>query len=1105
MADANLLQVLSKKGRKGSLDNIVVFGRVRCAIERPYIVGNSLEFASGFFAIIDCYALKCLGEDYFVDNGIWDIDKTYFIKGSMVIYLDNKSWIGQDVKVYGTSTRYGVKIRRQFNTKTSNDGITAFVFQRRDNKFIVVPNKLVKLGEKDSDVRGTGLEDFISAIVSTREIHYPKSVETVLPFEGVEEYTEISEEDISNAFDYVDDDEMVDVTKIDLHLTYHMDTAPMSRFNSAFQEEIDLKSKDRKDYAKSLLRLLTESYSAEYSEDFDPSEFGSSAGSDFMTSEDIYLSIRDKFIKEIAGRYTERIGYSEAKGKEFVDSIVSAMFNRAWSNEDDISGEQLIKAINYCESCIASDPTILYGNTGEVIDQIPLLKSARKFAIAVIGVTTGIGVDTLVSNMKYCERNYSMDSDLWFYALVRAPYALCMLGTSLSFVDADILYLSYYKHYGQGILKEENIELRGDILFLENLKNANDKNTMIPTSLLKSKESYYPGKASQNLKRNHFPTVAKYVDALTLMCGNIRLSDKGVQSFVSFVWYTNERKEKLENRGILESINDYVMLESDLEKEHFIYNTLYYMGNKKTGITLDTIEEVISDFEEDRGFKLNELQVEGCKLTMFHAAVLSGCAGSGKTTTSDCMSEILKTLGDKYKLIYCTPTGKACRRLAEVVHTTVRTLHSQFGIGISGESYIDANIGRRYRAGLTDEHCIYVLDEMAMASTPLLYEVVKNLGDNDLVYFLGDIKQLPAIGKGCPFAVLMKLLPCVELGVSKRAAEGSLINYNTTLINNMSDGIVRSLKYDGSTFIKIDCPDAELPLAIRKLWGDFMSGKIGGKKWNEDDIQVITGYQKEDIIFSSPNINPVIQNLLRAKDKLLFRHVSRLFYNNERVIHTKSNDYSMVRYIEVSPNIFEPICTFGVVNGEMGKLIGIVRSDMVRFHPIGDFSQNNPLLKDKSDEEIQELQEKYESRMDSLRNDEEYCSDKHYFVKMKVWDVDLQKDVILLYRARGKNQDGELILEGTDLGNLELAYALSTHKMQGSQSPVVIVPLGERCTPSFINRNMINTMITRSQEVVALLGSISGSDSALTKGRLQVSNFNCKDSLSILVNDKMFS
>ena len=1102
MSDANVLLALKKEGRNGSLDNIVVFGRVRCAIEKPYVVGNNLEFAPGFFAIIDVYALKCQGTDYFSEGGTWDLNKTYFTRGNMIIYLDNKEWIGKDVKVYGASTRYGVKIKRQYSAKSETDGVCAFVFKRVNNKFIVVPNKVVALCEKDPDAKGTNLEDYIVNIVTSKSVKYAETTQAILPFNGVENYTELPLNRVQNAFEYVESDEMVDVTKIDLHLTYHLSTAPKSVFCDSFDEEIEEKSKLRKNYAKHLTNLILDSYTNEMRYDFNPEESGYSCTEDtFLSISEIYTTIRKKFISEIASRYTQPIGESGVRGREFVDELISVMSNPSWSeHSDDLSGEELLKAINYLESIVAASPDALYGHSGEICDGIPML-DPLKFAIAVVGVTTGISVESLLACKRYCERSYTMSAEMWFYSLIRAPYLLCMLGTNLSIVDADILYLSYYKAYAQKALYDENISLRGDILFLENLRESDDKDSMVQEYRLKTKESYYPGRASSLLKRNYFPATVKYIDALVWMCGSVLLSEKGVQNFLSFSWYSPERLEDLENKGIVNRINEYSILESDLEKEYFIYTTLWEKGNALTGISEDTINSVIQSFQESRGFELNELQVAGCKLTMYKAAVLSGCAGSGKTTTSDCMSEILRTLGDDYSLVYCTPTGKACRRLAEVVHTTVRTLHSQFSIGLTGESYINTNVGKRYSNQDEKEKKIFILDEMGMASMPLLYEVVRNLNDGDLVYFLGDIKQLPAIGKGCPFAILMKLLPCIELGVSKRAAEGSLVNYNTTLINNMSDGIVRALKYDDSTFIKIDCPDASLPMTVRNTWKSFMDGKIGNTSWSEDDIQVITGYQKQDIIFSTPNLNPVIQEMLRSKDKLLFRHVSRPFYNNDRVIHTTVNNYDMQRYIETEPNTFEAVPTFGVVNGETGKLVGVVRSDMCHINDVPDFDYN---LKDFSKEEAKELRDKYLERLDSLRKDLTYVSNKTYFVKIKVWDVDLQKDVILLYRARGHVQDGELILEGIDLSHLDLAYALSTHKMQGSQSPVVIIPLGKRCNPNFINRNMINTMITRSQGVVALLGNISGSDSALTQGRQKVSNFNCKDSLSILVNNEMF-
>lgn len=122
-------------------------------------------------------------------------------------------------------------------------------------------------------------------------------------------------------------------------------------------------------------------------------------------------------------------------------------------------------------------------------------------------------------------------------------------------------------------------------------------------------------------------------------------------------------------------------------------------------------------------------------------------------------------------------------------------------------------------------------------------------------------------------------------------------------------------------------------------------------------------------------------------------------------------------------------------------------------------------------------------RADDLRDDSSFYGEEFYFVVVKYYDTDLHKDVYVLYRAHSKTvvngYDNIMYLEGKDLGNLELAYALTAHKMQGSQSKAVIAVFGRSGSPMFVNRNMINVIITRSQEFVGLIGSVEGSNTQL--------------------------
>ena len=56
------------------------------------------------------------------------------------------------------------------------------------------------------------------------------------------------------------------------------------------------------------------------------------------------------------------------------------------------------------------------------------------------------------------------------------------------------------------------------------------------------------------------------------------------------------------------------------------------------------------------------------------------------------------------------------------------------------------------------------------------------------------------------------------------------------------------------------------------------------------------------------------------------------------------------------------------------------------------------------------------------------------------------------------------------LKNLDLSYAITVHKSQGSEYPVVIVPIFH-CAPMLQTRNLIYTAVTRAKRMVILVGN----------------------------------
>lgn len=1101
MADANLLDVLSKIGKKNALENVIVFGRVRCAIKEPKVY-EGLEVVGGVYAIIDAYAFKCLGEDYFRSD-VSDVNRVYFTKGSMVIVIDSMKWVGKDVKVFGPSFRRGCKIKKQWNSG-SRDGIGALQFSRVGDGFKVVPNKILELGERDPDAKGTALEDFMVGVVrdAVGITKYPISLDSIAEYSGVTDYVELKEEDVDIPKSvFVDDGNRVDVSKINLHLTYHMNGKEKSPFYSDFAEEIEVMSERRKNTTDSMLQGIKLLWSQESDGELDYSQYG--AKKDPMNIGDIAQDIKGRFVSRVASRHTEMIGESKLRGGYYTTILLDEAESGNLCPLGDSDTRRSVKeAVESIASSVQVDSRVLITD----VDGIEMLSNPMYFAVGVVGATCGVDLESLAFNMNWCNRYFSVSPDMWFYMLIRYPYVLGMIGPGLGIKDCDVIYLSYSRMYNGSFLAEQNLNARKDLLFLENLHNASDKDSLVGKKVLASLNKGCGKLVEKYLNSYKFSAKLDIVEVLRIMFGDgILLSDSSVKDWEGMKWYSEDRLNNLIDRGMVDTVDNDVTLESDLEKEYLIYKVLVDKGNQLTGLEDDVIDSVIVDFEKEAGFKLEKLQKDGVHLTKYRAAVLSGCAGSGKTTTSDCMTAALKRLKDfdkKYQIIYCTPTGKACRRLAEVVKSTVRTINSQFGVGIGGSSYL-APVYMKAKNNPNEKIKIYIMDEMAMCNMSLLYEICRNLAEHDIIYFLGDIKQLPPIGKGNPFALLMKLLPCVELGVSKRAAEGSDINYNTTLVNCLSDGVVKELSYNDKDFMKVECADAVIPMEVTKAWSKFMNGTMNGTKYEEDDIQVITGYQKEEIIFSAPRLNKPLQQLLRKNDMKLFVNGDREFYTNDRVIHLRLNNYSMNRYVEVEKGVYQSVVTFGIVNGEVGKLVGVARSDMMNIIDFSD-DQCTPgegIYENVDDDTMRDLIKKRMDRGDTFREDSRTRKNNIYFIRVDVYDVELGRDVCVLYQAKGRMVGvGEIALEGSDVGCIDLAYALSTHKMQGSQSRVVICPFGTECRPTFINRNMMNTMFTRARDCVCCVGSVTGSESPINRGRQFKSKEDCNDTLSVLVN-----
>jgi len=181
------------------------------------------------------------------------------------------------------------------------------------------------------------------------------------------------------------------------------------------------------------------------------------------------------------------------------------------------------------------------------------------------------------------------------------------------------------------------------------------------------------------------------------------------------------------------------------------------------GLTPDRIEELICQYEnkerQEPGkemFTLNEEQRMAVHLSLLNRfSVITGGGGTGKTTMLKCLYAILEVLG--YSVIQMALSGIASKRMNEATDRKARTI---------------AGFLRKAQDLLREhgQNTYLVVDEASMLDLQTTFRIFSRLPNHIRVVFVGDPHQLPPIGAGLIFQVLVGMLgvPQVELKVVNR-------------------------------------------------------------------------------------------------------------------------------------------------------------------------------------------------------------------------------------------------------------------------------------------------------------------------------------------------
>lgn len=458
--------------------------------------------------------------------------------------------------------------------------------------------------------------------------------------------------------------------------------------------------------------------------------------------------------------------------------------------------------------------------------------------------------------------------------------------------------------------------------------------------------------------------------------------------------------------------------------------------------------------------------------------VLSGAAGTGKTTVIKAIIENIERVhGTATSFLVMVPTGKAAERIKNQTGHRSSTIHSF----LAKNGWINNNFTMKRSGGSSsaDVNTI-IIDEASMIDLNLFATLFRAINWNSVqrLILIGDPNQLPPIGRGKVFADTIEWLSKEHpnnIGVLhynirqlvnrvQNSGNGILDLANVYIQEKQKDDmsdmseveglkaakeeIFEKIQLDGNGDVDKDLSvyfwetqndlnellhnvmvkDMEKMTGLKvsdeltesKLWTETIKDKDG--KAIPERVQVISPYRGE--FYGTDELNRIMQQAFNSYWSKKYSLDGISYF--DKVIQFRNRPKSDPAYAYNPDN--KKTERKEIYNGEIG--IAVV-------HGL-DYVKNRYKWQSKMDR----FQVVFSS---SGRQNYKYCYGNHLY----------------------KDENDKWIPEQKVADNLELAYAISVHKAQGSEFDDVYIVIPER-ESHLLSMELLYTAITRAQRHVTL-------------------------------------
>lgn len=404
--------------------------------------------------------------------------------------------------------------------------------------------------------------------------------------------------------------------------------------------------------------------------------------------------------------------------------------------------------------------------------------------------------------------------------------------------------------------------------------------------------------------------------------------------------------------------------------------------------------------------------------------VLSGAAGTGKTTVIKALIKAIKfTSNNTEKCLLLAPTGKASDKMKEATGEDAKTIH-QF---LASKGWLNPNFTfKRYGGKKEDDITTYIIDETSMIDLTLMATLFRaiNWDYAKRIIFVGDPNQLPPIGKGKVFADTIEFIKAIDdeayghLKDNMRQMENRIDNKGTGIIDLASLYVLQN----GNTFeSKSDTEDVlnrineegELDKDVKvviwendsvleeQLMNSIANDMEETANNNIMDYQVISPYRGE--LFGTENLNKILQENLNDQNAKK-GPLGGITYFDKVIQFTNRAGRNSYWAYNFNSKKKERVAVY---NGEIGQ-VWINSNDKKSYHYINNI--------------------------------------KRFNVKFN----------------RQSNYSIEFSSENQVIENIELGYAISIHKSQGSEFSYLylVIPQSKQ---TLLSTELIYTGITRAK------------------------------------------